>query len=61
MSHGWGADYDVVLRDFTGDRRADLAGRLRTTGEMHVVFATPGSFVYDGSWASGIDPTALVR
>jgi hypothetical protein len=60
-SYGWGADYDLVLRDVTGDRRADLAGRLRTTGEIHVAFAIPGSLIYDGPWASGIADTAVIH
>jgi hypothetical protein len=60
-SYGWGASYDVVVRDFSGDRRADLAGRLRSTGEIHVALSNGTRFVYHAVWATGVGTDAVLR
>jgi hypothetical protein len=60
-SYGWGASYDVVVRDFSGDRRADLAGRLRSTGEVHVALSNGTRFVYHAVWATGVGTDAVLR
>jgi hypothetical protein len=60
-SYGWGADYDIVVRDFNGDRRADLAGRLRTTGDVHVAPSNGNRFMYSGVWATGVGTDAVLR
>jgi N-acetylneuraminic acid mutarotase len=60
-SYGWGAAYDVVLRDVTGDGRADLVGRLRHNGELYVAPSAGTRFSFEGAWATGIDPTWQLR
>jgi hypothetical protein len=60
-SYGWGAAYDVVLRDVTGDGRADLVGRLRHNAELYVAPSDGTRFSFVGAWATGIDASWQVR
>jgi hypothetical protein len=60
-SYGWGASYDVIVRDFNGDRRADIAGRLRSTGQVHVALSNGSRFLYNAVWATGVGTDAVLR
>jgi hypothetical protein len=60
-TYGWGSTYDLVIRDFTGDGRADLGGRHRGNGEMYVASSTGSAFTFLGTWATGVDTTHELR
>jgi hypothetical protein len=60
-TYGWGATYDLVLRDATGDGRVDLIGRHSGDGTVYVAPASGTAFVFDGSWATGIDSSFVLR
>jgi hypothetical protein len=53
-TYGWGTTYDLVVRDFTGDGRADLAGRHNGTGEVFVAISDATRFYFWGSWVENV-------
>jgi uncharacterized delta-60 repeat protein len=60
-TYGWGATYDLVVRDVNGDGRADFIGRHSGDGTVYVAPGSGTAFVFDGSWATGIDSTFILR
>jgi hypothetical protein len=61
-SYGWGSSYEILLRDVTGDGRADLVSRNRNAqtdgyGWMEVAASTGSSLSYlpNNPWITGID------
>jgi hypothetical protein len=60
-TYGWGATYDLVLRDVTGDGRVDLIGRHSGDGTVYVAPVSGTAFVFDGPWATGIDSSFVLR
>jgi ELWxxDGT repeat protein len=59
---GWGPSEDVLVRDVTGDGKADLVGRSRTgTGELRVAPSTGAAFLAPSLWADGVDPSYQLR
>ena len=60
-TYGWGSTYDLVVRDVTGDGRADMVGRHTGNGEVYVAKSTGSAFTFSGTWATGIDTTFQMR
>ena len=60
-SYGWSPSYDLYFADANGDGRADLVGRLRTTGDIYVFastgsgFSSAGATLWSYGWSSGYD------
>ena len=60
-TYGFSSTYTLVIRDFTGDGRADLAGRHTGTGDFFVARSTGSAFTFLGTWATGVDSTFEIR
>jgi hypothetical protein len=60
-TYGWSSTYTLVIRDFTGDGRADLAGRHTGTGDFSVARSTGSAFTFLGTWAMGVDSSFEIR
>jgi hypothetical protein len=58
-SYGWGTSYDLYFGDVTGDGKADLVGRLKSTGDVYVFASTGSGFAFSngpgpgGTWSYG--------
>jgi parallel beta-helix repeat protein len=60
-TYGWGSTYDFLVRDATGDGKADFVGRHRGNGEVYVVPSTGTAFTGLGVWGTGMDATYDIR
>jgi hypothetical protein len=60
-TYGWGSTYDLVIRDVTGDGRADLVGRHTGNGDVYVAPVAGTAFIFNGTWATGVDSSFVLR
>jgi ELWxxDGT repeat protein len=60
-TYGWGSTYEILVRDVTGDGRADLLGRDPATGELLVAANRGTAFTFAGVWAAGLDTAVEIR
>jgi len=60
-TYGWGSTYELMVRDVSGDGKADLIGRSSATGDVVVATSTGSGLVFQGTWATGVDTSVRIR
>ena len=60
-TYGWGSTYDLIVRDLTGDGKADLMGRHTGNGDVYVATSDGVRFNFSGTWATGVNTSYQLR